>query len=191
MNTTTRLKAWGEKVTEAQYEQASAVSRLKSITADLENARQTLATAEEAQALIQEAAQAVQREAHARIASVVTRCLRVVFDREYEFRVDFEQKRGKTEAKLVFNLDGHDVVPTFGSFGVLDVAALALRVAALLLTRPPVRRLLLLDEPFSHVAAVNRPKVATLLEELAAELGIQMVLVSHDQEFQVGNVVQI
>lgn len=141
--------------------------------------------------IIRQVSQEMQIETHTRMARIVNRCL-AVFPDPYEFHILFEVKRGKTEARLVFRRDGVEVDPLDGSGGgIVDVAAFALRVAALVLHEPPLRRILFLDEPFKFVAPEVRPVLAQVIEVLAQELGIQFVLVTHDSEFEVGKVVRL
>ena len=160
----------------------------------LKKARKELTSTEEAQSVIQTVAQSVQQKVHDRISAVVSRCLKAVFDDPYEFKVLFERKRGKTEARLVFVKDGHELVPRSASGGgVLDVAAFALRLACLMMTRPPVRRLLVMDEPFRHLqpAEYYHPRVRDLLESLSRDMKVQFIIVSHEEELQTGRVVRI
>lgn len=170
-----------------------AVADVKREKAALAEARQEAADWAEARRVLQAAAAAVQRRAHARLAGVVSRCLAGVFgDGAYQFKIRFTEKRGKTEAELLFRRNGLDVDPlSAGGGGAVDVAAFALRLACLLLARPPLRRLLVLDEPFKMLSAEYRPAVRLLLEKLAAELGVQFVLVTHSAELQIGRVVEI
>ena len=151
-----------------------------------------LQDAEDARKLLQEAAQAVQQRAHARIAATVGRCLTAVFDEPYAFDISFEQKRGRTEAVLTFERGGYKVDPLSQTGGgVVDVCSFALRLASLLASRPPRRRLMVMDEPFKHLYKGNRPAVRQLLEQLASELGVQMIIVTHDPALQIGKVVQL
>ena len=151
-------------------------------------------TSRQAQKILQAAAEAVQQQAHRRLASVVTRCLKAVFGEEdaYEFRIRFEQKRGKTEAQLLFARDGMEVDPVDAAGGgVIDVAAFALRTACLLLTVPPKRRLLVLDEPFKMLSRTYRARVRQLLITLAEEMSLQIIMVTHSEELIAGKVVEL
>lgn len=166
-------------------------SKVNAVTS-VSKAREESLDAEEAQRVVQLVAASVQKEVHSRIAVIVSRCLESVFDEPYEFRVIFEQKRGRTEARLVFVRDGMEYEPTKDcGGGVVDVASFALRVAVLLLQRPPLRRLLVLDEPFRFVSVNYRPRVRKLVEELSTELNIQFIIVTHDESFHMGKVVEL
>lgn len=144
-----------------------------------------------AAALTASVAQQVQSTAHARIATLVTQCLSI-FDEPYSFRIDFARARGKTEARLVFERDGLEVDPlTASGGGVVDVAAFALRVSCLLLSKPPLARVLVLDEPFRFVSPQYRPRLRALIEELAKTLKIQFIMVTHDPALQTGKIVEL
>lgn len=147
----------------------------------------------EAQVLIQAVAAEVQTRAQVKVSALVTKCLTEVFGAEaYQFRLKLEAKRGKTEARPVFVRDGRELEPVDESgLGQVDVAAFALRLAALLLHTPPVRRLLVLDEPFKFVSAEYVPRVRDLLDGLAADLGVQIVMTTHNRELETGNVLRI
>lgn len=148
-------------------------------------ATDAVSDAEEAQKLLQAVAQTIQQQAHAKIAAVVGRCLSAVWDEPYEFEVVFEQKRGRTDAKLVFLRDGHQVNPMRQSGGgVVDVASFALRLASLLLARPPRRRVLIADEPFRNLSVEYRSRMREVLGELSREMGVQFILVTHYSEFR-------
>lgn len=188
-----RMVADLRRLLDARLREAEAAQALyRQTRRELVAAAERRVAVAEAQALAQVTAREVQEHAHRQIADVVTHSLAAVFDEPYTFRIIFEQKRGRTEANLVFTRDGVDVEPmTAAGGGVVDVAAFALRLSCLLLARPPVRRLMVLDEPFRFVSAEYRPRVAALVQELARDLGVQFVLVTHMQELRVGKVIEL
>lgn len=172
--------------------------RLAEAQADAEahakdNAERRAAVIAEAQATLQTIAQGIQNQAHAKIARVATRCIKSVFGEDsYELRIEFDRKRGKTEARIVLVKEGIEVDPLDAAGGgVVDVISIALRIACLTLSRPRRRQLLVLDEPFRFVSKGYRPAVRRLIEVLAEELGIQFLLVTHSQEFMIGKVIDL
>jgi DNA repair exonuclease SbcCD ATPase subunit len=155
-------------------------------------AAEHLRDAERAQVVLQTAAADVQNAVHEQIATVVSKCLKAVFDDPYEFRIIFERSRGKTSARLVFVRNGQEYDPRFSvGGGVLDVASFALWVACLLAKRPRPRLFLCADEPFRHLSRRYSARMAKCLETLASEFVIQFVIVTHNSEFEVGKVVRI
>jgi len=169
----------------------SARRAVKAEKAVLSQAQRDVEDAAEAQVFLQRVAQEVQRSAHKQISAVVTRCLRAV-GYDYKFRIVFERKRGKTDARLVFVKDGlqHSPLKSSGG-GAVDVGAFALRLACLLFSRPRLRRLMVLDEPFKHVDAGRRVRLRVLLETLAKELGVQFIMVTHDPELETGTIIRL
>ncbi len=155
--------------------------------------RQEVETAQQAQQIFQEVAQRIQENCHKQIASVVSRCLEAVFGEEApEFRIDFRKARGKTEARLLFARDGHEMDPIDSSGGgVIDVTSMALRLACLLLSLPRRRRLLILDEPMKMLSKQYVPAVQELFLALSKELDIQIIMVTHNPELQIGKVIEI
>lgn len=161
--------------------------------AAITQAEQEAADSQQAQEVLQRLAQAVQQQAHNRIAGVVTSCLQTVFgEQAYEFKIEFDRKRGRTEARLLFLRGDLEVDPlTASGGGMVDVAAFALRAACLMLHRPRVRRLLVLDEPFRFVSAEFQDNVRQMLEGLAADLGMQIIMVTHNEAYETGTVIHL
>lgn len=178
----------------ARAEYDFARNSVRTEKASLKAARSDLAHTLAAQKITQEAAEAVQRTAHTRIAAVVSRCLQAVFgDDAYHFRIDFQQARGKTEARLELERDGlvlDDPLEQAGG-GVMAVASFALQISCLLLSTPKRRRLLIIDEPFSALSEQYRPAVRALLQSLAADLGVQIIMVTHSKALMIGKVIQL
>ena len=169
-------------------------SEIKQEELALKEAEQKEQDCLEVQKIIQEVAEKVQRQAHVQIAEVVTRCLNAVFDDPYEFKIDFAKKRGKTEAQLKFTRNGQEIDPIDGAGGgVLDVASFALRLACVLMHRPKLRNIMILDEPFRFVSKLGhyRERIRALLETLSVEMDMQFLIVTHDPELQIGKVIEI
>ena len=167
-----------QKLAEEREEAAKALKRRQNV--------------EEAQTLLQAVAVIVQQSAHGQIAGVVSRCLEAVFDDPYEFRVEFVERRGKTEAVMQLVRNGESVDPMAAAGGgVVDLTAFAARLAKLVLSKPSRRRLLVLDEPWKHLSSEYRPRVRELIGVLAKEMNVQFIIVTHSEEFKIGKVVRI
>lgn len=167
-------------------------ARVKDLSQRVATAQQFAQDCVAARQFLQGVAQEVQRDAHKRISEMVTFCLAAVFPNPYEFRIIFEQKRGKTEAQLVFTRNGMDVDPlTASGGGAVDVASFALRLSCIMLSNPPLRRLLCLDEPFKFVSEEHRPAVRDMLLALTKDLGFQVVMVTHLAELECGTVIRL
>jgi hypothetical protein len=150
---------------------------------------------EESQSILQGIAKTIQQSAHKQISCVVTQCLRSVMREDvYDFRIDFVEKRGKTEAKLIFFRNGIDFCDPLNEVpgGVIDLAAFALRIACLMLSRPRLRKVLILDEPYKFLNGEDyQEQVKGMLEELSQKLGIQFIIITDDPWLKVGKVIEL
>ncbi len=77
------------------------------------------------------------------------------------------------------------------SGGVVDVAAFTLQLSSLMLKKPPVRRVMILDEPFKFVSEEYRPGIRQMLEKLSEEFNFQFILVTHIVELMIGKVIKL
>lgn len=165
---------------------------LESEERELSKAKKTHEHTLQAQEVLQLLAQAVQQQAHERIARVVSSCLAAVFEDPYEFEIQFDRKRGKTEASLRFLRGELNVDPlTASGGGVVDVAAFALRVVCLVMHRPRLSSVVVLDEPFKYVSASYQEGVREMLEQLAEDMGVQIIFVSHNENLATGKIVEL
>lgn len=158
---------------------------------DLKHRRTTLEAAvllgkdiDEAQALIQAVAQRTQQEIEYRIGELVTLAMEAVFPDPYALRLRFEVRRGRTEADLLFvDKNGEELDPMDATGGgAVDVAAFALRVALWSLQRPRSRATIVMDEPFRFLSSDLQPRAGVMLREVSERLGLQFILVTHEEE---------
>lgn len=161
------------------------------LTAERDAQAKELETASEVHMVIQAGAEIVQQGLHEKIASVVTKCLHAVFPDPYDLTIEFEQLANRTEARLRFLKNGEVVNPSGGSGGgAIDVAALALRMVCLAM-ETDTRRLIVLDEPFRFISEEYAPAVRRMLEALAKEMGVQVVMVTHNQDLRTGKIIEV
>jgi DNA repair exonuclease SbcCD ATPase subunit len=143
--------------------------------------KQDLIYLEAAQAFIQQVAKDTQEQLRFMISDIVNLALDTCFPGEYEFNVNFEIKRGKTEASLSFIKNGIEVDPMEASGGgVVDLASFALRIAAWSLGRS--NNTIILDEPFRFLSKDLHPRAGEILKKLSEHLKLQIILITHNEE---------
>lgn len=162
----------------------NSLSEKKKLLARLEK---TSATIDQAQALIQVVAEQTQQNFVYRISDVVSMALDAVFGSDaYEFLIEFQQKRGKTEAEIYFVRDGERIDPlSAAGGGAVDVASFAMRVAIWSLIKNSSGKIsdtIVLDEPFRFLSKGLQAKAGEMLSMLSAKLGIQFIMVTHNQD---------
>lgn len=160
--------------------------------AERKSSRKSLKDHQSALDAVRSIIKTVQEHTHIQLASRVTQCLAAVYEDSYTFKIVMEAKRGQTEARIMFERDGMEFDPLreVGG-GVIDVAAFALRLSCILMHKPPLRRLMVMDEPFKFVSRDVLPRVAMMLERLAEELDFQFIMVTHLTALQIGQIYEV
>lgn len=140
---------------------------------------------EEAQIFLQTVAQSTQEKLKFQIEDIVNIALETVFPDEYEFKIEFNVSRGKTDAELVF-LDkrtGQTIDPMDAAGGgVVDLTCFALRIASWSLEKT-CDNVLILDEPMKFVSRDLIFNVCEIMQRLSKKLNLQIILVTHIPEF--------
>jgi DNA repair exonuclease SbcCD ATPase subunit len=142
-----------------------------------------LQSTEKAQALIQKAAAMTQDQLKYYITDLGSMALEAVFGDGMKLDLIFEEKRGKTEARLAFiSSEGHTTNPLDeDSGGASDIAAFALRCSLWTMKRPRTRALMVMDEPFKNINDPTRQmqeKAAEMVKTVSEKLGIQFLIVT-------------
>ena len=191
----TQLERWTTKIDRLIIQAENKRAIYSQAKRDLNNTKNKLDAVKSAQAIAQIVAQTIQEKVHAKISSVVSRCLSAVFENPYKFKILFEKKRGRTEALLIFERNGHEITdPMKGSGGgCIDIAGFALRLSALMLQRPKLRRVLILDEPFKSPSPAKNYRGLTkqLIDTLSAEMKVQFIMVTNIPELETGDIIDI
>lgn len=179
MQNLTQLKS---RIEQAKGARNQIQNRLKEIETDLKTKQNRQKAIENIQRLIQNTAKETQEKLRYHIEDIVNTALDTCFPGEYSFIVDFQIKRGKTEADLYLDKDGERIDPMDSSGGgVVDIVSFALRLSAWTLSKTD--NLIVLDEPAKFLSRDLRPLFGSILKTLSEKLNIQILIVTHDEEF--------
>lgn len=140
---------------------------------------------EQAQLFLQKVAQDTQSQLKIQIEDIVNMALDTCFPNEYVFELRFNIARGKTEAELVFlsQKTGRELDPmNCAGCGTLDVTCFALRLACYAL-QVGIDNVIILDEPMKFVSKDLLVRVSEFMKELSTKLGIQIIMVTHENQF--------
>jgi DNA repair exonuclease SbcCD ATPase subunit len=175
------LIQYKEKLSQARGKADYLREKIGDTEALLKSRQNYLHSLEEAQVFLQKVAQDTQGQLRYHIRDIVQLCMDSIWESQVEFDVKFEIKRGKTEANLVFMIDGEEVSLLDGEGGgCVDIAAFGLRVAAWSLGN--TRNTIVLDEAFKHLSDDLQPAAAKVIKELSDKLKIQFLQVTHRKE---------
>ena len=151
---------------------------------------------EKAREIVREVGMKTQEQLQYSISDITSLALESIFEDPYELKVEFVQRRNKTECDLLFVRDGERVDPlTASGGGAVDVASFALRIASWSMQNPRTRSLIVLDEPLRFLSIDLQEKASMMIKELSEKLGIQFLIITHeetlatyaDKEFRVVN----
>lgn len=138
---------------------------------------------EEARELIKQVGLKTQETLAFHISDITSLALQAVFDDPYDLIVEFVERRNKTECDLLFEKDGNRINPIDASGGgVVDVASFALRVASWSMNHPRNRNTIILDEPMRFLSTDLQPKASQMLKQLSEKLGLQFIIITHEEE---------
>lgn len=175
------VKELRQKLHRKQGERARIQSDLDQARGDVREAQRACKRLEKAQNIVRAVALRTQQQLEYHISSVVSNAEAAVFDDPYELKIEFQERRGKTECDLWFERDGQKRNPAYSGVGAIDVAAFALRVSSWSLSGQ-TRNVLILDEPFRHLKGVAENRRAIdLMHTISQDLGLQIITVSDER----------
>lgn len=185
MTTAERLQQHERSLARLEGERDRIEAEIVDCLEDLAAVRVETACNEQARDIINEVLLATQEEVVGLVSSLVSLALAAVYGPGHGFELDFQIARNQSEATPWIVRDGQRFSPReeVGG-GVLDVAALALRIALWSLQTPRTAPVFILDEPGKWVSADLQEMFGGLLKELSTEMGIQFILVSHSEQIQ-------
>lgn len=172
-----RYRLEQKKGERAQIERS--ITHLESL---IDEGKVALRAHEKAKKILQEVALKTQQQLSYNVSDIVSMALETVFETPYELKLEFIERRNKTECDIYFVRDGLKIDPFSGGGGAIDIAAFALRVALWSMQQPKTRPTLILDEPFKHLKGeVANRKVLEMVSKLSKKLNIQIIMVSDER----------
>lgn len=147
----------------------------------VDNLNKRIKLLEQAQAFLQKVAQDTQSQLKFQIEDIINLALETCFPNEYQFQLQFNIARGKTDAELVFlsQKTGRSIDPMNASGGgVVDLTAFALRIASYALEQG-VDNVIILDEPFRFISRDLQVRAGEILKTLSEKLSLQIIMVTH------------
>ena len=169
------------KLDRCKFRRDDARAKLAEISSNLIHLQNYLESLRKAQALCQTVAMQTQESLRYHVEDVVNLMLQTLFGNQYEFKLIFEIKRNKTEARIAVLEKGVELDPLFSTGGGLaDALSTALRIALMMLSK--AERVLVLDEPGKFLDVEKRPQFYAILQKLSKDMNIQMLIVTHDPD---------
>lgn len=161
-------------------------SNVKSKNTEVTTLKNRLIDIEKTQVLLQTTAKETQDGLTVHLEDIVQMALDTCFPDEYKFCIEFELKRGSTVCDMYLQDTTEDKDSGFkihpmqaSGGGLVDIISLALRLAVWTLSKPD--NVIVLDEPFKFLSDNLRPMAGGILHKMSRKLGLQIIMVTHDQ----------
>lgn len=164
-------------------------ARITKLKKQSRSLKKELIIAEKARIVIQTTAKKTQEELQYQLSELPKLALSGVFDNPYDFQIEFELRRGKTEADFWFIRDDIKFNPKNNTgLGSVDIAGVALRPSLWSLRRPRNRPTIFLDEPLKHLKGIERNiRALAMLKEICTPRpeqnwpGIQIIMIADER----------
>lgn len=166
-------------------EYSSLVQRQQKLDQEIKSQKERIDVYEKALIVTQKLTELSRQETFDKIASIITTALQDIKDPTLTFKINYKLERNQpTTEFVVFNTKYKTEMDVMASCGgtIVDLVEFPLKVSLLLKWQPQLSRILVLDESFKHVAAVDRFALANFIHQLSERLGLQIILVSHSDE---------
>lgn len=129
-----------------------------------------------------------QQALQSHIENLVTQGLQTIFGDSLTFHVVPGTERNtpvisfEIRSRIGDHVVATDVMDARGG-GLAAIVGFLLKLVVLLLSHRHGETVMLLDESFAYVSAEYRPALAAFLRELVDKTGVQIILVTHSDEF--------
>lgn len=180
---------WGLEEVKLKY--AGLVGRLRGKEERLEELRnaerrntEEARVVNDASRLLLEIAVEHQGEVLRFLNGLVTSGLRDVFGDHVEVEFREETRSNQRAIDIILLIDGVEAdIPEGVGGGLADMVALLVQLSSLYLRRGEVGQIIFLDEGLKHLGEEYRPSAARVIQEISKRLGIQVIFVTHQEEF--------
>jgi len=180
---TSRRKA--NKKLQAENDVAS--RQISTLRARMSELAVVLGTGQEALKFLEEVANSRRGAIKKQIEDIVTEAVQIVYGQDSSVELVYDVKSGRSSAEIEFVRDIPEgqvrrSIDGIGG-GVSDTISVPLRLLVLLASRD-TDRVCILDECYKHMDVDRIERVAQFLHDIAAKLGIQVVMSSHHEIMQ-------
>lgn len=169
-------------------EARSVLSRAKEVKEEIAKLQEEIVVLDKSSMVLNSIGEERQLKAQDTIEQLVTRGLQQIFDDSLSFHIvqTVKAKTASVEFVVRTTLADGGIVDTpvmdARGGGLAATIGFLLRVVILLLKGKSQDNILILDETFAHVSAEYLPNVSEFLRELVDKTGVQIVMVTHQEE---------
>ncbi len=172
------------KLERKKGQQEKLLKDVEEIKQNIHKNRKEQLNIDKAREIIKKVGLLTQQQLQFYISDIATVALEGIFAEPYSLRLNFEERRNKTECDILFERDGETFNPLDDTGGgAVDVAAFALRIASWSMDRPRTRPVIILDEPLRFLSEDYHEAASEMIKELSKSLGLQFIIITHDRGY--------
>lgn len=155
---------------------------IRKIRTNIRLHRINLENLEQAREIIRVVGLETQKQLEFNISNISSLALEGIFNEPYNLLLEFVERRNKTECDVLFERNGERFKPLDASGGgTVDVAAFALRIASWSMQQHRTRNIIIMDEPMRFLSEEYQENASEMIKEISNKLGIQFIIVTHNQ----------
>lgn len=158
------------------------ISNKKKIKRKLKTLNQTLQDHKDTRTILNEAIRLTHQKFKDQIEIIITKSIRTIFNRDFTFELQYEEKRNEIESKIIVKENDEELDPKDEMGGsIVDIISFAFRICLWHMSSPRSRNTFILDEPFRFCGKLSS-LAGMVLKELSELLKFQVILITHDDE---------
>jgi len=181
---TQRLRELQETTTRAEGQRDLLLKQHEEAKEDLSEATSEVDELGQVLTAFSEVEQAWRRSGEGRIMASISQGLSAVFNDDLQLKIVTKTQRDVSVMELHLIEQGVEIEDIMEGTGGSRVALINMLLNLYLITKLPLERVMVLDEPFASVSPEHIPALGQLLQELRDTLGFQFIIAAHETELQ-------
>lgn len=159
---------------------------MTNINNEIEKLKEQEDTFTKAKLLLEDSSMFAREQIKHQFEVMVTNALQFITGESVEFKIEFEQKRGRPEASfyVISKLDDGVTIKNnpeeSRGGGIIDIISLTLKYCMLQTHNPSIEGPFILDEPAKHVSEEYIVNVGRFLKEINSVFNRQIIMVTHN-----------
>lgn len=116
------------------------------------------------------------------IEKLITDALKFIFEKDYKFKMNPQVKRGSMSYSFTLNDNETEIIEAEGG-GIVQVIAVLMRIITISISKPELKKILVLDESLGMVAKEFISNTSKFIKDLGNKLNFIIILVTHQDQF--------
>lgn len=159
------------------------IENQETLTSKMTEVKLDMELKEKTAILLRKLGERARSQAKENVEFMVSNALQFVFNEDIQFKIQFDEKRGRPEAKflIISNYEGKlvEVEPEDArGGGVVDVISITLRIALAELFG--IKGPMIMDEPAKHLSSEYIQNFAVFLRQISEQFNRQIIMVTHN-----------